>query len=975
MAIKASFNPFAGVLSVFGDAAKNKVTISRNAAGTLLVNGGAVAVDGQPTVADTAQIQVFGQAGDDTIALDESNGALPAALLFGGAGNDTLTGGSGNDQLFGGAGNDTLLGKGGNDLLFGGDGNDTLIGGAGDDQVFGQGGNDLMIWNPGDGTDLFEGGDGNDTAQVNGGNGSEVFTITANGSRVRFDRTSPAPFSLDIGTTENLVLNAGGGDDVITAGNGLASLIQLTLNGGDGNDTITGGDGNDIINGDAGNDTIIGGRGNDQLFGGTGDDTFVWNPGDGSDTIEGGDGTDTLVFNGANVNEKIDISANGHRARFTRDVANITMDLNGVEDIHFNALGGADTITVNDMTGTDVKDVAIDLSGTPGSGVGDGAADTVIVNGTAGKDTVQVTGSGSSVSVAGLSALVTIAGAEGANDSLVINTLGGDDVITAAGLPAGTVQLTIDGGAGNDTITGSDGNDTLIGGDGNDTVTGGRGNDVALLGNGNDTFIWNPGDGSDTVEGQAGTDTLVFNGSNASENIDISANGGRVRFFRDVGNVTMDLNGIEHIQFAALGGADNIVVNDLTGTDVNQVAIDLAGTLGGTAGDGAADTVTVNGTAGDDHISVVSSGSSVLVKGLAAQVSIAHPEGANDSLVINGLAGNDTIDASGLKAGLVSLTINGGDGNDTIKGSAGDDTVIGGRGNDTTFLGAGNDTFVWNPGDGSDVVEGQAGNDTLLFNGANVAENINIFANGSRAEFTRDVANITMDLNGVENIHFNALGGADTITVNDMTGTDVKDVALDLSGTPGSGQGDGQPDTVVINGTNGDDVINITENNGVVTVSGLAETVTISGFDATDNIVINGLGGDDIINASGLGADVLLTANGGDGNDVLLGGAGNDTLNGEAGDDILLGGGVHNVLNGGPGDNVVIPGAATPPPLPTVASGSPSTASDAARAANLAVLAQAMASSFVPSGAGNTATPVADPQSSQQPLLTSPQHA
>ena len=94
MAIKASFNPFAGVLTVFGDAAKNKVTVSRNAAGTLLVNGGAVAVDGQPTVANAAQIQVFGQAGDDTITIDESNGAIPAALLFGGDGNDTLTGGS-----------------------------------------------------------------------------------------------------------------------------------------------------------------------------------------------------------------------------------------------------------------------------------------------------------------------------------------------------------------------------------------------------------------------------------------------------------------------------------------------------------------------------------------------------------------------------------------------------------------------------------------------------------------------------------------------------------------------------------------------------------------------------------------------------------------------------------------------------------------------------------------------------------------
>ena len=56
------------------------------------------------------------------------------------------------------------------------------------------------------------------------------------------------------------------------------------------------------------------------------------------------------------------------------------------------------------------------------------------------------------------------------------------------------------------------------------------------------------------VEGQAGTDTLQFNGSNATENIDISANGSRVHLFRDVGNVTMDVNGVEHIQLAALGG-------------------------------------------------------------------------------------------------------------------------------------------------------------------------------------------------------------------------------------------------------------------------------------------------------------------------------------------------------------------------------------------------------------------------------------
>src|SRR5207244_4256394 len=125
----------------------------------------------------------------------------------------------------------------------------------------------------------------------NGGNGAETYTVVPNGARVRFDRVAPAPFFLDIGTTENLVVNLNGGDDTFTAGNGLATLIQLTVDGGTGNDTITGGDGNDKLLGGDGNDVINGGRGSDAALLGTGDDTFVWNPGDGSDVVEGQAGT------------------------------------------------------------------------------------------------------------------------------------------------------------------------------------------------------------------------------------------------------------------------------------------------------------------------------------------------------------------------------------------------------------------------------------------------------------------------------------------------------------------------------------------------------------------------------------------------------------------------------------------------------------------------------------------------------------
>src|SRR5262245_14583069 len=424
-AVTATFLPGAGTLSIFGDAQDNTITVSRDAAGRILVNGGAVNVlGGTPTVANVSLIQAFGQAGNDVITLDEANGALPKANLFGGAGNDTLTGGSGDDQLFGQAGNDVLLGKGGNDLLFGGAGDDVLTGGRGDDQVFGEAGNDRMIWNPGDGSALNEGGAGNDTVEVNGGNVSEAFTVTANGTRVRFDRVNPAPFFLDIGTSENLVLNANGGDDSVDASALSADLINLTVDGGAGNDTIIGSQGADRLLGGDGNDLINGGRGNDVALMGAGDDTFVWNPGDGSDTVEGGDGHDTMLFNGANIDENIVISANGPRVRFSRDIGNVTMDLNDLERIDFNALGGADTITVNDLTGTALTEVNLNLGV---NGGGDGGADTVIVNGTNGNDTINVFGQGSSASVVGLAATVNITNSEGANDSLVVKALDGDD--------------------------------------------------------------------------------------------------------------------------------------------------------------------------------------------------------------------------------------------------------------------------------------------------------------------------------------------------------------------------------------------------------------------------------------------------------------------------------------------------------------------------------------------------------------------
>ena len=597
----------------------------------------------------------------------------------------------------------------------------------------------------------------------------------------------PLPFFLDIGTCEFLVLNANGGNDSFSATGNLAALIQITVDGGAGEDTLLGGNGADVLMGGDDNDFIDGNQGADMVFGGPGNDVFQWDPGDGSDTIEGQAGNDRLVFNGANIGENFAVVSMGPRVRFTRDIASVLMDIDDVEILDVNALGGADSLTVNDLVGTDLTTINANLASTVGGGVGDGQPDNVIVNATNGIDNVVVTGSGTGASVSGLFAVVNVATAEVANDRFTINALGGNDNVQATGLASGVIGLTINGGTGDDTLVGSAGVDLLNGEDDNDTITGGPGNDNAQLGLGNDRFIWNPGDDADIVDGLDGVDVVQVNGDNVDEIFTTTANGVRVRFdrtspapfFLDIGtceNLVVDANGGNDsfsatgnlaalIQITVNGGAGDdtllgataptsswaattmtssmatretiwfpaapvttlssgtratvatslkaapartscsstarlspkplssrptgrgcsslatsatspgrrrhravrssgarrrrhITVNSLAGTDIAQVNLELAGTLGGGAGDAAADVITVNGTAAADTFNLVAVAGVVEVNGLATQVRVIHPEVANDSLTINGLGGVDTFNVGLGVTGLIGVTTN-----------------------------------------------------------------------------------------------------------------------------------------------------------------------------------------------------------------------------------------------------------------------------------------------------------------------------
>jgi Ca2+-binding RTX toxin-like protein len=113
---------------------------------------------------------------------------------------------------------------------------------------------------------------------------------------------------------------------------------------------------------------------------------------------------------------------------------------------------------------------------------------------------------------------------------------------------------------------------------------------------------------------------------------------------------------------------------------------------------------------------------------------------------------------------------------------------------------------------------------------------------------------------------------------------------------------------VIVEGSRHGDVVTVSGSAVIgVSVTGLAAAVNIRGAEPADKLIVNSLKGDDVINASGLEADaILFSADGGRGDDVLVGGAGNDTLLGGTGKDLLIGGPGNDQLDGGTGRNTLL---------------------------------------------------------------------
>jgi Ca2+-binding RTX toxin-like protein len=435
----ASINGTTATLNL--DGADDNVTVS--VSGGLLVHGQTTGGLNSASDWDSAT------PGDQTVP---ANGTF-VVVVNGGDGNDALTVLARDTEIFnatlnGDGGDDVLTGADTNDGLSGGDGNDRLIGAKGTDTMSGGAGNDTLVWNNGDGSDRKLNGDaGNDGVEVNGSPTlGDVFTLAPEPGGVKFERMNLVPFTLDT-ASERFQVNGLGGDDSVSASDGVGAATLLSVDGGagadtvsgsDGPDLILGGDGNDTLNGAGGDDRIVGDRGNDTMNGGAGDDTLVWNNGDNTDVVNGDAGRDDVEVNGAPAaGDVFTVEPNGARIRFDRpNLVPFSLDIGSSETMHANGLGGDDAVSVGD-----VGSFSVTASGGSGNDALTGGPSSGTFLGGSGNDTIDAGGG-----------IDVVSGDEG------------DDKVNVRDQTADLAS----GGAGNDSVVADPGNLDIL--DGFETV-------------------------------------------------------------------------------------------------------------------------------------------------------------------------------------------------------------------------------------------------------------------------------------------------------------------------------------------------------------------------------------------------------------------------------------------------------------------------------------------------------------------------
>lgn len=647
-----------------------------------------------------------------------------------------------------------------------------------------------------------------------------TLTVTGDASADSITVRQPSPTTIDVNgfdfdraTFSRIEIRSGGGADTVRIASALAEPV--TIESGAGADTVLGGPGAETIAAGDDADTVHPGGGDDSVLLGNGDDAAL--QGEGFDQVDGGAGTDTLRAVGTSESEELTLQANGAKARIARDTVPATTDGAAIEALDVNAAGGQDLVDLGDLSSTPVRTITADL------GFLDGARDDISVQGSDGFDFFDLRPSGDRVDIRNSAMTIKVENAVASDDRLTVLGRGDVDFISADRATGERIGLTLDGGPGDDSIDGSDAADTLRGGPDRDRITGRKGNDIVDLGDGDDTYTRTVADGFDRIEGGAGFDQLSASGTEGDEFIEIQGLLTRTRLLYGFTG-SADMGTIEHVTANPFGGTDNITVRDLKGTATTKVDLFM------NTPDLRVDNVTVHGTQSDDTIKATSGPVVHTVDGLPATVTLVNPE-RGQKLAIDGGIGKDVVDATGLTRDVLQPTLRGGSDRDTIIGSSGDDVIAGGTDVDVALMGGGLDTFTWAPGDGNDIVEGQAGTDFLQMNGSGGNDRFDVLPVGSRTRVTRDIENVNVDLGGVERLDILPGPGGDILRVGDMSGTATDRVDFNLSFARGQIGGDNLIDRVFIDGTFGNDTINVNGAGPDVRTSGLAAITTVRGTD------------------------------------------------------------------------------------------------------------------------------------------------
>lgn len=643
---------------------------------------------------------------------------------------------------------------------------------------------------------------------------------------------------------DRIVVEPGSAGTVLVNGQSFAEVTKLAIDSGAGADeiridsvaipgTIESGPGADVIAGGPAPETIVAGDDADLVDGGAGEDKILL--GDGNDTavetdgsVDGQGGADTVRVNGSDESEEFTLQALGTHARIVRDTGGLA-DLVRVETTEVRAGGGPDLLDIGDLSATELTRIDADL------GPVDGAPDTVFAAGTAGNDGLAASMLGDAIRVSGLKADLRVKNADA--DRVIVQALGGDDKLTAIGAVPG---LTLEGNEGADDLTGATGAETLRGGPGNDRARGNGGADRIELGDGDDVATFRLADGADTIVGDGGVDRLAVQGTSADEVIEVRATG--------VG--AANVAGVETVEPVPGSGADTVAVGDLAGSAIKTVAIDLGGL------DSRLDTASIAGSAGGDKIKLAAGGAGYAVTGLAATVTIDTTD-PGQKIVVDGGEGDDEINATGMPKDKTQPFLLGGPGKDVIVGSPGQDVITGGLGIDVAFLAGGLDTYNWVAGDGGDIVEGGLGTDFLRMDGTSAGESYSIAPIGGR---TRAALNTeVLDLGDVERLDIFPASGSDQMHVADMSGTDVTNVDFQLALARNKTTHDGSPDSVFVDGTNGNDAISVTAGGPTVRTAGLAAATTVWYSEKTqDSLHLDTRLGNDLVSVDPLIHQLLL---------------------------------------------------------------------------------------------------------------------